>query len=568
MNGNYCHAPLNSHRHQLRFLILHRGQEDEPIYCSLNSCLISKQEPYEALSYVWGDATITTPIYIGPLHKTFHVTTNLACALSHLRFQDKDRTLWVDALCINQGDDSEKSHQVRMMRTIYENAECVLAWLGPETPGEEAAIQALELLANDADLHWRPDGRSDRFGPSITTEQALGLSNWFRNSDWWTRIWTVQEYSVAKELVFLYGNLSIPKRQIEKLARNCFAHIVCCPWMNLPVPDGQEPLEETTQSILNEVYAIADIKSWIGYPSSECLLAAMFRTRQASKPEDKLFGLAGLMDGFDEEIINYGTSVEVIYEKFMIFMIQRSFSLDSFSQVVHPYREKHCNISSSSQGSLVINGVIWDTIATVGEALDDFRCRANAAIAKSWYDMAVTKLPEQEYRTGGTLENAFWRTICSDVVSHQLHHNWPERVPVWIPSRAEDTDYRAYKSWWQVLDTIKGNYKRTRTDFIDPISVNSDVLVFDNSVFASTCCRRFIISEKGYMGLAPAMAEPGDRIAVLFGGKVPYILRQNKTGNSTTWTFIGDSYVHGIMDGEVIKKLDAGEVVSEVIILN
>jgi len=79
-----------------------------------------------------------------------------------------------------------------------------------------------------------------------------------------------------------------------------------------------------------------------------------------------------------------------------------------------------------------------------------------------------------------------------------------------------------------------------------------------------------IITEKGYIGLAPAKTEPGDRIAVLFGGRVPYILRQNQPDNSTeptTWTFIGDSYVHGIMDGEVIQKLERGEVESEVITL-
>ena len=134
-----------------------------------------EQEPYEALSYVWGDATITTPIYIGPLRTTFDVTTNLECALSHLRYPNKDRLLWVDAICIDQSNDNEKSHQVRMMREIFGGADRVLAWLGPETPSAETAIQTLQLLANNVHLHWRPDGRSDRIGLSITRQQALGL---------------------------------------------------------------------------------------------------------------------------------------------------------------------------------------------------------------------------------------------------------------------------------------------------------------------------------------------------------------------------------------------------------
>jgi hypothetical protein len=96
-----------------------------------------------------------------------------------------------------------------------------------------------------------------------------------------------------------------------------------------------------------------------------------------------------------------------------------------------------------------------------------------------------------------------------------------------------------------------------------------EVAAFDNDVSTNTCCKRFFISEKGYMGMAPTMAEPGDRIAVLFGGTVPYILRKTEAdvaGN--TWTFVGDSYVHGIMDGgEVIEKLEKGEVESEIITL-
>jgi hypothetical protein len=83
--------------------------------------------------------------------------------------------------------------------------------------------------------------------------------------------------------------------------------------------------------------------------------------------------------------------------------------------------------------------------------------------------------------------------------------------------------------------------------------------------------RRFFISEKGYIGLAAPNTAPGDKIAVLFGGKVPYILRRNEPSSlgtsDTTWKFLGDCYVHGIMDGEVIESLKRGEVMKGVITL-
>jgi len=598
MDQSPIHSSLDSNHDQLRLLILHSGNQDDPIHCSLKTCLISETEPYEALSYVWGDATITTPIYIGPLHKKFEVTTNLACALSHLRLQDHDRVLWVDALCINQDDDREKSHQVRMMRKIYEGAECVVAWLGPETTDAEDAIRTLELLANDANLHWRPGGRSGRVGPSITAEQALRLYTWFHHCNWWTRIWTVQEYAMARELIFRCGNFSIQRRQIERLAQNFFDHIPCCPVLEYRMPDG----EETMNHIFVEVVTITRIEYW---PENPCLLATTFRQRQATRPEDKIFGLAGLMDGLDEEMIQYGTSVRVVYEKFMDFVIENSRSLDPLSQVVHLYSvpldvpisaatntlpswvenfepqisitltaalrrrltnlrlydtssAKHCKISKTRSGLLDVDGVLWDTITSVGQAVDDVPCPENIAIAKSWYRMAVNDTPDLDYIAGGKLENALWRTMCGDIVI-RFSNGGPEvGTSSRFDARADDVDFKIYMLWWQALEKIHDSHADRRPS------------TFDESVFISICCRRFIITEKGYIGLAPAKTEPGDRIAVLFGGRVPYILRQNQPDNSTeptTWTFIGDSYVHGIMDGEVIQKLERGEVESEVITL-
>ncbi len=173
MDQSPIHYPLDSDRHQIRLLILHPGEQDEPIHCTLKTSFISEPGPYEALSYVWGNASPTSPIYIGPLRTKFDTTTNLACELSHLRYHDRNRVLWVDALCINQADDNEKNHQVRMMRKIFEGAKCVLAWLGPEVPGSVEAIQTLEKLAKHRDLHWRRDGRSDRRGLSLDTERTL-----------------------------------------------------------------------------------------------------------------------------------------------------------------------------------------------------------------------------------------------------------------------------------------------------------------------------------------------------------------------------------------------------------
>ncbi|KAF4828663.1 Heterokaryon incompatibility protein 6, OR allele [Colletotrichum tropicale] len=68
--------------------------------------------------------------------------------------------------------------------------------------------------------------------------------------------------------------------------------------------------------------------------------------------------------------------------------------------------------------------------------------------------------------------------------------------------------------------------------------------------------RRFFITEKGYMGLAPVGAQTGDIIVVLFGSHVPFILRGREAGD---YEVVGETYVSGIMKGEVLNDLNEGK---------
>lgn len=63
---------------------------------------------YEALSYVWGPTSPAERMVLDG--KEINITPNLASALRQLRWPSSKRLLWVDALCINQGDLEEKAH--------------------------------------------------------------------------------------------------------------------------------------------------------------------------------------------------------------------------------------------------------------------------------------------------------------------------------------------------------------------------------------------------------------------------------------------------------------------------
>ncbi len=70
--------------------------------------------------------------------------------------------------------------------------------------------------------------------------------------------------------------------------------------------------------------------------------------------------------------------------------------------------------------------------------------------------------------------------------------------------------------------------------------------------------RRFITTTKGRVGLAPADCKEGDVICVFLGSGVPYVLRPNVAGagESSTFSFVGDCYLYGIMNSEVLDMLE------------
>ena len=73
---------------------------------------------YTALSYMWGDPKQTDTVLID--NYPMEITQNLCAFLSEMQWQHRYEWFWIDALCINQTDNEEKSHQVRMMGEIYQ----------------------------------------------------------------------------------------------------------------------------------------------------------------------------------------------------------------------------------------------------------------------------------------------------------------------------------------------------------------------------------------------------------------------------------------------------------------
>ncbi|KAF1979891.1 hypothetical protein BU23DRAFT_383036, partial [Bimuria novae-zelandiae CBS 107.79] len=93
-------------------------------------------QPYEALSYEWG-LPASNDAFIEINGSLVQVRRNLRDALVHIRLEDTERHIWIDALSINQRDVQERNSKVQMMKDIYQHAEKVVVWLGVARDGSD-----------------------------------------------------------------------------------------------------------------------------------------------------------------------------------------------------------------------------------------------------------------------------------------------------------------------------------------------------------------------------------------------------------------------------------------------
>lgn len=144
------------------------------------------------LRYTWatedGDSSLAKRIscaYVGETETTdLLVTVNCASALRRLRDQSHERILWIDAICIDQRNSSERSHQVELMAEIYSNASQVLAYLGEEDLGFGS-----RSLWTDSD------------------KRLLALKKLFAKR-WASRVWVIQEVALAQKVLMVTGNVA------------------------------------------------------------------------------------------------------------------------------------------------------------------------------------------------------------------------------------------------------------------------------------------------------------------------------------------------------------------------
>jgi hypothetical protein len=221
---DYEYYPLQDAA-SIRLIELQPGVGDSPLQIGIHSSSLPSKQNYEALSYTWGESSQTCDLLCSNGSK-LQITFNLQLALRNLRLPGKSRWLWVDAICINQKDNAEKSHQVSMMRQIYQASEETIVYLGEADAHSDELLKFAEARANAfiRRLKLTKEDEADEVDtdkicyfimsksqlkevPKNTREHATIVPEFIKlvSRPWFTRIWIIQEFAVSKRIVFRCG---------------------------------------------------------------------------------------------------------------------------------------------------------------------------------------------------------------------------------------------------------------------------------------------------------------------------------------------------------------------------
>jgi hypothetical protein len=574
----------------IRLLHIQAGSNDSPINVRLVTAELESAPSYEGLSYTWGVVEFTSIINCDG--SSMPVTQNLYDALLYLRQPDRERIMWIDAICINQKNDHERAQQVGMMKDIYTKAIHVVIWLGKETAEDPDAFTLLsrfEKLFAEKGLVDVGTVENFLYGLALPVQESkewTALVRFFQRP-WFQRIWVLQEAVMARRMTVACGSHLVGWTLIHQVALSVQRSGVLGAYQVDPHAPGVGCVVVIGK--LKNAHELAHIKDWT-------LLELLRLTRKyyATDPRDKVFALHGVVTDSESigASVDYSKSPEEVYTDVAVHeLMQRKTLLCLANAGISKAPENpklpswvadwsHDNelksiiaagakfdasrglqpIVSISEDRKVlkIRGSVLDVVSELNKVyanrekiemdptLETEQKRKAVIGKRSIQNCAELAKRAHKFPEGQTSVEAFWRTLCCDL------------TPDIPPSRAPEEFGRGYQLLEKFHEAMRddGTYDFTHAVYKSPEYLKNNLIhnsVFLNAVKKFTIARNMCLTARGYLGRVPMGSVIGDKICILFGGCVPFVLRDTGDGY---FKFIGECYIHGIMDGEAIEGGD------------
>lgn len=279
---------------------------------------------FTTISYVWGTATSPKTVTINgapaPVLETVHPLLHLLC--DRPDFQ-QDAYFWIDSICIDQANVSEREAQVALMDRVYRQAWRTVAWLGPQSPITDDAMDFLLTLAKA----WRVrrdfmHHQTRRMHPDVDLPSKWKSLDHLFSLAWWTRAWTLQEMVLPLRLVFYCGAKSID--QVAFAA--ALSTLWCC-----------NPGEHLIRSVVwRRPWTRLRLANWYSFEPwrdgiSLVSLLAYSGNCEVTNPRDRIYSLLGVARAGDRELAgqpDYALDTQMGYINLVKRFIQQRKSLD------------------------------------------------------------------------------------------------------------------------------------------------------------------------------------------------------------------------------------------------
>ncbi|KAF2132034.1 HET-domain-containing protein [Dothidotthia symphoricarpi CBS 119687] len=580
---------------------------------SNHAVVLATGEPmwYTALSYTWGAPVFDQTIHLR--HGNLKITSSLASALHHLRTTEHSVFLWIDQICINQTDRQEKEQQIPLMGLIYTHATNTVIWLGDgEDFDPTLAFDVMEtvysrLQMTDGDI--TPNDFERLFFPP-----ALDRSWWeirqFLRTPWFSRLWTIQEAILSRKLYVKWGKA---EADWEDIAAWCFQlqesgvlkwlvenNALDCEYPTTSVAKSRTP------SAGSVIISLQSERLHFKTHGPTHLMGILVSTRyaDATNLKDKIYGVLGM--AITDILPDYSDDVtsREIYHQASLSTLHMNL-LESLSCVDHEvplqpswvpdwsmprvtetlgyftktwalydaggkfkngerfYNKLSYKVDvSEDKKRITLSGKIVDSIATLGcvsqnPILGIDEPRTENQEWASYIKLITPKYQEKGYpKPKISIYDAFWQTLLagrdgSGTASPSAEHSEVfslilDSTTGMMPSMPGQSYSPRRQEGHFTLNNL-----RTRK----PAKILEDLRI---AFRAALKMRRFAITSKGYFALVPRGAQEGDEIVVFDKGAVPFVVRKTMStvDGNVGYELLGEAYVHGIMQGEVIKMHD------------
>lgn len=554
----YAYSPVNEAAREIRLLTILPDVFAAELQLEIQTHVFARETStvqYEALSYTWGSPKEPLDVFVS--QGFISVTKNLAEALQYLRYEDKPRTMWIDAICVNQQDTDERSSQVKRMADIYSAASQVVVWLGPESTDSTTAMDCCELIASSVTVDWIQQAlypvsteiqwASDEAPLPFSHEELIAISH-LLNREWFKRLWIWQEVSLASKVIVLCGTRTLSWLAIQNAVFTIHVKSLA----------QHSNISWSHRQLLRNLCK---------GPKGLSLDKLIENTKYSlcSDSRDRIFALFSLLSAYDR-----GLTIEPDYSKppTQVFM----------EFTMHYIRgRKHLKLLSTveSREENWISGLpSWIADWSRPRLTTPFTRTKFSGLSKASVTLKGDGCLEVVGKTIGTIDMvepfqlpdpesqaSMFPRVCTELrrLCHVL--DWSDLLIQDGPNLDRLCSVLCPTSVLEIISSSKSDYRYlsfqdVRTSLREALRYNGNeetlvlgtgMRIFINSVLLNCYGRSLIHCHNGTIGLAPRYAREGDRVTVWLGCDTAMVLRHDKSKNR--YRLIGEAIYDGAMDG-------------------